>query len=49
MHTVYVMAKKYYPDKWDKRYIDHLLALGRLTQEEYEDIIGGSDEEGNTD
>ena len=47
--AVYDMAKKYYPDKWKRAQIDHLYEIGRLTQEEYEDIIGGSDEEGNTD
>ena len=40
MSSVYKMAKKYYPDKWNREMIDHLLELGRLTQEEYDDIIG---------
>lgn len=40
MSKVYEMAKKYYPDKWNREMIDHLLEIGRLTQEEYDDIIG---------
>lgn len=40
MSSVYKMAKKYYPDSWNREMIDHLLELGRLTQEEYDDIIG---------
>lgn len=43
--AVYDMAKKYYPEKWNKAQIDHLYELGRLTKEEYEDIIGGDEEE----
>lgn len=38
--TIYDMAKKYYPEKWNRAQIDHLYELGRLTREEYEDIIG---------
>lgn len=30
---------------WNKMMLDNLLRLGRLTQEEYDDIIGGKDEE----
>lgn len=44
MRTVYLMAKKYYPDKWNKAQIDHLFEIGKLTQEEYDDIIGGEEE-----
>lgn len=41
MYAVYVMAKKYYNEgKWNRAQIDHLYEIGRLTQEEYEDIIG---------
>lgn len=43
--TVYKMAKRYYEEgKWSKAQIDHLLEIGRLTQEEYDDIIGESAE-----
>ena len=45
--VIYDMAKKYYPDKWSKAHLDHLLEIGRLTQEEYDDIIGGNNEESN--
>ena len=38
--VIYDMAKKYYPEKWNRAQIDHLLEIGRLTQEEYDDIIG---------
>lgn len=39
--SVYEMAKKYYDSgKWKRAQIDHLYELGRLTEEEYRDIIG---------
>ena len=39
--TVYKMAKKYYDEGlWSKAQIDHLYEIGRLTEEEYHDIIG---------
>lgn len=37
--TVFEMAKKYYPNLWDKNRIDKLLNNGKLTKEEYEKII----------
>lgn len=40
MQRIFEMAKKYYPDKWNKAMIDNLLAIGRLTQEEYDAVIG---------
>lgn len=40
MQSAYELAKKYYPTYWDKARIDALLAAGKLTQEEYDDIIG---------
>lgn len=40
MQTVYEMAKKYYPDKWNRAMLEHLLELGRLTQEEFDEIVG---------
>lgn len=45
MQTVFEMAKKYYPDKWNKAMIDNLLALGRLTQEEYDAVINRETDE----
>ena len=40
MASVYKLAKKNYPHLWNRAMIDHLLEIGRLTQEEYDDIIG---------
>ena len=40
MSNVYKMAKKYYPDKWNRAMIVHLYETGKLTEEEYRDIIG---------
>ena len=40
MSKIYEMAKKYYPDKWNRAMIDRLFEEGKLTQEEYDDIIG---------
>lgn len=40
MSKTYEMAKKYYPDKWNLAMIDNLYNIGRLTLEEYNDIIG---------
>ena len=38
---IYQLAKKYYPTLWDKARIDALHNAGKLTDEEYNDIIGG--------
>ena len=39
--AIHDMAKKYYEDgKWNRAQIDHLYELGRLTEEEYRDIVG---------
>ena len=38
--SVYEMAKKYYPFLWDKKRIDKLYEVGKLTEEEYNSIIG---------
>ena len=40
MSKTYEMAKKYYPDKWNRAMVDNLYSIGRLTLEEYNDIIG---------
>lgn len=40
--AIHDMAKKYYEEgKWNKAQIDHLHDIGRLTDEEYIDIIRG--------
>ena len=39
------MAKKYYPEQWKKTMVDHLHDIGRLTDEEYYDIVGVDEEE----
>lgn len=43
--TVYEMAKKYYPRLWSKDRIDALYKTGKLTEEEYNDIINGNSTE----
>jgi hypothetical protein len=45
MKTIYEMAKKYYPEKWKRAMIDNLYEKGRLTEEEYNDTIGGGENE----
>ncbi|MEL4861043.1 XkdX family protein [Pseudoflavonifractor phocaeensis] len=43
--SVYEMAKKYYPRLWPLERLGKLLELGRITQEEYDEIVGeGGDE-----
>lgn len=37
--TVFEMAKKYYPLLWSKSRIEALYNAGKLTKEEYEEII----------
>ena len=39
--TVFEMAKKYYPRLWDKQRIEALYAAGKITEEEYLEIVGG--------
>ena len=41
--AVKTLAEKYYPLLWPKDRLDALLAAGKLTQEEYDSIIGKSD------
>lgn len=38
--TVYEMAQKYYPRLWDKERLEALLAAGRLTQAEFDQLVG---------
>lgn len=40
MKDVVELAKKYYPKLWSKTRIDSLLKAGKITQEEYNEIIG---------
>lgn len=40
MQSAYELAKKYYPEYWNRARIDALYAAGKLTLEEYNDIIG---------
>ena len=41
----YDMAKKNYPDTWNRAMIDNLHNLKRLTDEEYKDIVGDEEKE----
>lgn len=41
--TVYEMAKQYYPRLWSKARLDALLKAGKLTQEEYNELVGEED------
>lgn len=43
--TVFEMAKKYYPIYWNKKRIEALYKAGKLTEEEYGEIVGKA--EGN--
>jgi len=38
--AVKTLAEKYYPLLWPQDRMDALLAAGKLTQEEYDSIIG---------
>ena len=42
--AVYEMAKKYYPRLWDIDRIKALYEAGKLTKEEYEEIINTSNQ-----
>lgn len=45
--TVFEMAKNYYPRLWDENRIRQLVAAGRLTEEEYQEIKGGAADAGD--
>ncbi len=47
--SVYEMAKRYYPRLWDKSRIEALVAAGRLTEEEVEEILQGGSQSNNND
>ena len=38
--SVYELAQKYYPRLWDKERLEALLAAGRLSQEEFDQLVG---------
>lgn len=38
--SVYELAKKYYPRLWDRLRLEALVAAGRLTREEFAEIVG---------
>lgn len=39
MSATYELAKKYYPRLWSIERLDTLLASGKLTQDEYDNIV----------
>ena len=45
--TVFEMAKKYYPRLWDEDRLRQLVDAGRLTEEEYQTIVGGAADAGD--
>ena len=38
--SVYDLAQKYYPRLWDRERLEALLAAGRLSQEEFDSLVG---------
>jgi len=38
--SIYEQAKKYYPKYWDIFRLRHLVELGKLTPEQFEEITG---------
>lgn len=44
--SVYEMAKKYYPRLWDKTRLQKLVQAGKLTEEEYREIVGDDSDGG---
>ena len=45
--TVLEMAKNYYPRLWGENRLRQLVDAGRLTEEEYQEITGGSADAGD--
>lgn len=39
MATTYELAKRYYPRMWDKSRLEKLVEAGKLTEEEYSEIV----------
>ena len=42
---IFELAKKYYPDKWNKAMIRNLVDKGKLTELQYKEITGEDYEE----
>lgn len=38
--SVYDLAQKYYPRLWDRERLEALLSAGRLSQEEFDQLVG---------
>lgn len=38
--SVYELARKYYPRLWDRERLEALLSAGRLSQEEFDQLVG---------
>lgn len=38
--SVFELAQKYYPRLWDRERLEALLAAGRLSQEEFDRLVG---------
>lgn len=38
--SVYELARKYYPRLWDRERLEALLAAGRLSQDEFDRLVG---------
>ena len=45
MKAVFELAEKYYPTYYSKERLDVLLAKKKLTQEEYDELIGNGQNE----
>ena len=37
--SVYELAQKYYPRLWDRERLEALLAAGRLSQEDFDQLV----------
>ncbi len=44
--TVLEMAKKYYPAFWGKERLEALVAAGKLTRVEADEVMGGESHDG---
>jgi len=38
--SVYELAKKYYPRLWDEKRLVALVAAGKLTEDQYNELVG---------
>lgn len=41
--TLYELARKYYPRLWDRERLEALLAAGRLSQEEFDQLTAAEE------